>query len=108
VCYTGTHDNWPLPLWLRQAPPEQVKQARRYLGLNHREGYAWGLLRGGLYSPARLFIAQMQDYLPAGNGLRTNLPGTAIGNWQWRLLPGEASPALAEKIAALSLRYGRS
>ena len=48
-------------------------------------------------SVARLFVAQMQDYLEMGLHHRTNVPGTQSGNWQWRLLPGEATPALARR-----------
>ena len=33
--------------------------------------------------------------------------GTASGNWQWRLLPGEASPALARKIYEYTQMYER-
>ena len=36
-----------------------------------------------------------------------NTPGTAQGNWRWRLLPGELTPALAEKLRAVTVRYGR-
>jgi 4-alpha-glucanotransferase len=36
-----------------------------------------------------------------------NEPGTTSGNWQWRLLPGEASEDLAEKIYQCTLLYGR-
>ena len=45
---------------------------------------------------AELFVAQMQDYLGLGEGHRMNTPGTQSGNWQWRLLPGELTPELAE------------
>ena len=49
----------------------------------------------------------MQDYLGLGAGCRMNTPGTSSGNWQWRLLPGEASEALAERIRETSRIYGR-
>ena len=34
----------------------------------------------------------MQDYLGLGAEARMNVPGTAQGNWRWRMKPGEASP----------------
>ena len=49
----------------------------------------------------------MQDYLALGAEGRMNTPGTSSGNWQWRLLPGEASPALAAKIRRYTKMYGR-
>ncbi|HCR05444.1 MAG TPA: 4-alpha-glucanotransferase, partial [Oscillibacter sp.] len=61
--YTGTHDNSPLALWKDEAAPEDIDCAREYLGLNDREGFNWGIIRGGMSSVARLFVAQMQDYL---------------------------------------------
>ena len=35
-------------------------------------------------------------------------PGTTEGNWQWRMLEGEASDKLAKRIFALSVLYGRT
>ena len=59
-------------------------------------------------SVAELFVAQMQDYLGLGEGHRMNVPGTQSGNWQWRLLPGELTPELAEKILRMTVLYGRA
>ena len=59
-------------------------------------------------SVADLFVAQIQDYLGLGGEARINTPGSVGGNWRWRLLPGELTPELAEKIAAMTRRYGRS
>ena len=49
----------------------------------------------------------MQDYLGLGQYHRMNTPGIPEGNWQWRLLPGEANAALAKKIFDMTLMYGR-
>ncbi len=107
VCYTGTHDNAPMQLWREEAAPEDVAYARKYLGLHEDEGFHWGMIRGGMSSVATLFVAQMQDYLGLGYGHRINTPGVAAGNWRWRMLPDEANPALAEKMAAMTKMYGR-
>ena len=58
-------------------------------------------------SVAKLFVAQMQDYLELGEGHRMNTPGTQSGNWQWRMLKGEASKKLAKRIDTVTKRYGR-
>ncbi len=108
VCYTGTHDNTTAAGWLREISRDDAAHAEAYLGLNDAEGRVWGLIRGGMASVADLFVAQMQDYLELGSGCRMNTPGTVGGNWQWRMLPGECSDALAEKIACLTRLYGRS
>lgn len=107
ICYTGTHDNSPLALWRGEASGESVARAGEYFGLNDAEGFCEGMLRGGLSSPSALFVAQLQDWLGLSVGCRTNTPGTSAGNWRWRLLPGEASAALAERIRHKTALYGR-
>ena len=107
VCYVGTHDNETVMQWREQAARGDVTCARRYLGLNEEEGFNWGMIRGGMSSVADTFVAQMQDYLGLGPEARMNEPGTLGGNWQWRLLPGEASPALAKRIRQYARLYGR-
>ncbi|MBR1659871.1 MAG: 4-alpha-glucanotransferase, partial [Oscillospiraceae bacterium] len=107
VSYTGTHDNAPLAEWRETAKPEDIAFAKKYLNLTEDEGFNYGVIRGGMSTVARLFVAQMQDYLDLGVGHRINTPGSAAGNWTWRMLPGETDPALAERIRALTKMYGR-
>ncbi len=108
VCYTGTHDNPTLHQWLRELSPEDLQTARRYLGLNDQEGDIWGLLRGGMGCVSRMFIAQMQDYLPEDAGARMNCPSTlSAQNWTWRAPQGFASHQLAARIRALTELFGR-
>ena len=107
VCYAGTHDNETLQEWRRKAPRRTLSFAKKYLGLNRDEGFNAGILRGGMSSVAALFVAQLQDWLNLGPEARINTPGTPSGNWQWRLLPGQASDATAERIAAASKMYAR-
>ena len=108
ICYTGTHDNETLSGWRRSAAPEDFAVAVRYLGLNDSEGIERGIIRGGMSSVARLFVAQMQDYLELGDEARINTPGTMAGNWRWRMLPGALSGELAKSIAEMTKLYGRS
>ena len=107
VCYAGTHDNAPLAQWLREGDAAELDYAREYLGLDKDAPLLWPILRAGLSSVASLFIFQMQDALELGRESRMNEPGTTLGNWRWRLLPGEANPKLAEKLRALCVMYGR-
>jgi 4-alpha-glucanotransferase len=107
VCYVGTHDNETVTEWRGTADPEDIAYAVRYLGLNAEEGFNWGVIRGGMGSVADLFVVQMQDCLNLGADCRMNTPGTALGNWRWRLLPGEADDALAEKLRDYTQMYGR-
>ena len=107
ICYTGTHDNATLAQWLGDAKGDDVAYAKQYLGLNDEEGYVNGIIRGGMSCQSRLFVAQMQDYLGLGKGCRMNTPGTSSGNWQWRMLSGEASKKLAKSIHETTRIYGR-
>lgn len=108
VCYTGTHDNVTVKQWFDEAAEEDVAFAKAYLGLNSEEGWVWGMIRGGMGSVSRLFVAQMQDYLELGKEGRMNYPGTlSSDNWTWRAPDGFDSLALAEKIQAMTRLYGR-
>ena len=107
VCYVGTHDNETVMQWKEQASPADITYARQYLGLSSAEGFHWGVIRGGMSSVADTFVTQMQDYLGLGAEGRMNTPGTSEGNWQWRMLHGEASASLAKKIFRYTKMYGR-
>lgn len=106
ICYTGTHDNSPVMLWKAEAKPKDAAYAAEYLGIGD-EPYYWGFIRGGMRSVALLFVAQMQDYLGLGKGHRMNVPGTASGNWTWRMLSEEATTEIAEKLYRMTKIYGR-
>ncbi len=108
VCYISTHDNSPIMGWRDNASKADVKHAIKYFNLTKKEGFNWGFIRGGMNSVAKLFIAQMQDYLGLGEETRTNSPGTIGDNWKWRLVKGQLTDELAEKIAGLVKMYGRS
>ena len=106
ICYTGTHDNATLQAWFREASSDDIAEAVKYLGLNEREGYENGMIRGGMSSVATLFVAQIQDYLLNG-GARMNTPGKAEGNWQYRIPDGALTRPLSGRIREITRRYGR-
>lgn len=108
VCYTGTHDNPPLRQWEEEAPPQDTAFAREYLGLGERARLGRAVIRAGMASAARLFVAPMQDWLDLGAAGRINTPGT-IGpeNWRWRMRREAMSGELADTIARMTHIYGR-
>lgn len=103
VLYTGTHDNAPAAAWA--ADETETVYAKRYLGAKTPEELRRRLLLAGQTSVADTFIAQMQDYL--GDTGRINVPGTASGNWRWRMDPDADLNALADEIYQLTLDAGR-
>ena len=107
ICYTATHDNLPLEAWWEEQPPAVKDYTARYIHQGPEEPFHWAMIRCGMGTVARIFMAQMQDYLGLGREATTNQPGTLSGNWQWRLLPGQADEALAERIRGLTGLYER-
>ena len=107
MCYTGTHDNDTALGWYTHATAQEKAFAKTYLGAEDGESARWALLRAGQTSMARLFVAQMQDYLGLGSEARINVPGVAGGNWRWRMASGAATAELAEKIRTLTAAASR-
>lgn len=120
VAYTGTHDNDTAAGWFRDAggasttrSPEQVRaereNLRRYLGgvINEKEIH-WEIIRLALKSPAETAIIPVQDLLGLGSEARLNLPGTSMGNWRWRLRPGEWTPEVSGRLGLLTGICGRA
>ena len=108
VCYTGTHDNATLRQWLDDAAPEDVAFAREYFAIRPEEDFNRAIIRGGMRSVAKLFVAQMQDWLDLGGEARMNQPGRlGGGNWCWRMKPGLLTDELAGEIARMTYIYGR-
>lgn len=117
VAYTGTHDNDTTVGWwnskgsgdsIRTAEDVEKEHAfaKRYLG-NINEPINWALIRGVLSSVADTAILPMQDVLGLGSEARMNLPGTASGNWRWRMRPDALTPQLAERVRLLNRAYDR-
>lgn len=106
IVYTGTHDNDTSKGWFAEATPKESKQVRAYLGVDGSD-IAWDLIRAAWGSRAELAMAPAQDFLSLGTEARMNIPGTADGNWRWRLKPGQMNAPLAQKLRALTERTGR-
>jgi len=107
VVYTGTHDNNTIHGTYADFGEHQKRTAGCCLGLNEREGTAWGFVRGAMSSVADICIVPMQDYLELGAWARMNTPGTDAGNWCWRMEQGALTDALCARIAELTKVCGR-
>jgi 4-alpha-glucanotransferase len=105
VLYTGTHDNDTLRGWFRSLPAER-EAAVRALGVGGREPW-WDLIEVALSSPSRLCMLQVQDVLGLGSEARMNMPGTAGGQWRWRLQAGQLTAAHARRLRRLTAAAGR-
>jgi 4-alpha-glucanotransferase len=105
VLYTGTHDNDTLRGWFESLPADRV-EAVRALGVGGREPW-WSLIEVALASPARLCMLQVQDVLGLGSEARMNTPGTAGGQWRWRLEHGQLTVAHARRLRQLTVASRR-
>ena len=107
VVYTGTHDNDTSLGWFTSL--EGV--ARRWVELFLRftpGSMPDALIRAAMGSVGRLAILPVQDILGLGSEARLNTPGTAVGNWSWRMAPGALTPELGRRHALLNRLYGRT
>ena len=108
VCYIGTHDNETVKGWVKSGRNAAfIRYAREYMHIDPQEGWCWGMIRTGMSTASRLFVVQMQDVLELPGWSRMNEPGTAEGNWQWRMLPGAADAALARRLRHVTHLYRR-
>ncbi len=109
VVYTGTHDNTPTFAWVQEINEGERAFTRRYINSPNTNygGLVWDIIREAYRSVADLCIVPIQDYLCKGREARINTPGTAEGNWQWRLVPNFLSDDLARSMRELSETYSR-
>ena len=109
VVYTGTHDNMPTRAWVEEISDGERDFTRRYVNSRNTDygALTWDIIREAYRSVADLCIIPLQDYLCKGRESRINTPGTADGNWQWRLKPHFLSQDLARSIRDLASTYSR-
>jgi 4-alpha-glucanotransferase len=93
VVYTSSHDTDTARGWFETLP----KEDRESTGLDPREP-SWSLIELAHSSRAALSIVQAQDVLGLGSESRMNTPGTASGNWRWRLRRGQLTDDLAARM----------
>lgn len=107
VVYTGTHDNDTTRGWYDSLGEGTRDFVRRYLGTSGAD-IAWDLVRLALASIADTAIVPLQDLLDLGSEARMNRPGAPEGNWRWRVLAEQLTPAVAARLAELTWLYGRT
>jgi 4-alpha-glucanotransferase len=118
VVYTASHDHNTTVGWFTAEPGTQTTQSHEeirmeracvlnYLGTDGRE-INWDFIRLAMGSVATLAIAPLQDVLGLGTSARMNLPGTAGGNWEWRLSPGMLTPWRISRLKEMTTIYQRN
>ncbi len=111
VVYTGTHDNDTTVGWFARLDARSREHVELFLHLTPDgmpNAMPEALIRAALGSVGELAVIPAQDLLQLGTEARLNTPGTAQGNWSWRLPQGCLTAELAATSKRLNEIYGRS
>ncbi len=115
VAYTGTHDNNTTLGWLYELNEGARDYVLKYCGF---KGAGWGaggpdcqstkaIIRTVMMSSSRLVVLPFQDMLGYGGDTRMNVPGTAEGNWEYRLPYHLMTTVDRDYFLDLNKTYGR-
>ena len=108
IVYTGTHDNDTTLGWYEKLNRKDKAFAKKYLNIKTNKDVQWEFIRAAMASVSDTCVIPMQDYLGLGTEARTNMPSTLGTNWKWRMLPGQFTEELAERILEMTKLYGRA
>lgn len=109
VAYTGTHDNNTLLAYLWELDDEPRRKMLAYCGYDdpNWEAGLKAMIRTVLQSHASLAILPIQDVLGFGSDTRLNTPGTATGNWRFRITSEQLASIDMTHFRRLNELYGR-
>jgi 4-alpha-glucanotransferase len=107
VVYTGTHDNDTIVGWYRSLSDEERVRVRRYASCDGNT-ISWDLIRLAWSSVADIAIAPLQDVLGLGSEARINVPGSAAGNWRWRVKDGLVTDDKLDRLRELTETFARA
>lgn len=117
VAYSGTHDNDTVMGWFNSTANkgstrdeatirQERENARNYFETDGSEIHL-DFIRALFSSEAGAVILPTQDLLGLGSEARFNIPGTAAGNWKWRLPDYSTLVPAIERLTQLSDDYLR-
>jgi 4-alpha-glucanotransferase len=101
VAYTSTHDTDTAMGYYEDLDERQRECLHYNLGTDG-EAFNWDLIDAVWNSDAALAITTVQDLLGLGSETRFNTPGTAEGNWRWRVTEEGLDPGVADRLAQLT------
>ncbi|MDD6145495.1 MAG: 4-alpha-glucanotransferase [Oscillospiraceae bacterium] len=108
VAYTGTHDNPTVRQWLCRCGDSRRQRAMDYLGAQNIACLPDCFIRAVMGSVSERAIVPFADWIHLGSEGRINTPGTAEGNWEFRIRQRDMSEKLSQKINYYTVLYGRS
>lgn len=108
VVYTSSHDSDCTESWGRGLDAKTRKRFRKECPRKRGQSISSALIAFAMGSRANLAMVPIQDYLELSNEEgRMNIPATSAGNWNWRLDPNYATPALKRKITRITRENNR-
>jgi malto-oligosyltrehalose synthase/4-alpha-glucanotransferase len=109
IVYTGTHDNNTTAGWFKSdLKKDHIRNLSLYTGISVRENNIHEILIRLAYSSiAKIVIVPLQDILGMDDQARMNMPGSASGNWRWRLIPGKITAATEEQLRQWTKVFNR-
>ncbi len=109
IVYTGTHDNNTTKGWFgKDAADYEKKFLKVYFKREvTKDSISRDLMVLALSSNAVLAIIPMQDILDLDEKSRMNIPGTVLGNWEWRVQKENLTQELSLNLAHLTAKNRR-
>ncbi|ESP88121.1 4-alpha-glucanotransferase [Candidatus Halobonum tyrrellensis] len=101
VGYTSTHDTNTIVGYYRNLSERQRDCLHYNLGTDGSEIH-WDIVEAVWNSNAALAVTTVQDLLGLGGDARFNTPGTAAGNWRWRVTESGLDPEVADRLQQIT------
>ncbi|MFB6224359.1 MAG: 4-alpha-glucanotransferase [Haloarcula sp.] len=103
VGYTSTHDTDTIVGYYRNLSDRQRDCLHYNLGTDGSE-INWDIIEAVWNSNAAVAMTTVQDLLGLDSDARFNVPGTATGNWQWRVTESELDSDVADRLRQVTDR----
>jgi 4-alpha-glucanotransferase len=101
VAYTSTHDTNTIVGYYRELNDRQRDCLEYNLDTDGDEIH-WDMIEAVWNSNAVVAMTTMQDLLGLDSDARFNTPGTAKGNWGWRVTENGIDPDIAERLRQIT------
>ena len=109
VAYTGTHDNNTLLGYVWDQDESTKRHLMAYCGFSGDWNACYdAVLRTMFSSHAGLLMLPVQDLFLFGKDTRLNTPGSADGNWAYRVTRAQFDALKPEKFMVWNRLYGRA
>ena len=101
VGYTSTHDTDTIAGYYRNLSDRQRDCLHYNLGTDGSE-IEWDMIEAVWNSDAALALTTVQDLLGLDSDARFNTPGTATGNWRWRVTEAGLDGSVADRLRQIT------